>query len=360
MSYFQPILTTAAFSSFATSRAAYANSTQDVTENNDASAIGQATGTIDPQATQGVQQVTQSSETQNESSDRDSGKPKSASGDVLDLSDEAQKSYDAQANAKVAGEDTERNDGRSDSAAETDTSISLESEEQDSQSAATTLNSSESELTEEEQSQVKELEARDAEVRLHEQQHVSAGGQYVTGGPSYTYQTGPDGKKYAIGGEVSIDISPVEGDPEATIRKMQTVAAAAMAPAEPSSQDHKVAASARQAEAQARAELSQETFGETKESSEASSEDTETQAVGTAMQSEESTAIGNDTDDSASSKSASSSTSISVESSSQTSSASQLTSSLTNSASANSASTASAYRMVSAGQLTSSGFSAYA
>jgi hypothetical protein len=109
-------------------------------------------------------------------------------------------------------------------------------------------------LTAEEKKQVEELKIRDQEVRTHEAAHVAAGGQYVTGGPSYTFQTGPDGKKYAVGGEVGISTSVVEGDPEKTIQKMQTVAAAALAPAEPSGQDRKVAAAARQEIAKARME----------------------------------------------------------------------------------------------------------
>jgi hypothetical protein len=85
--------------------------------------------------------------------------------------------------------------------------------------------------------------------------HVMAGGGHVTSGPSYEYEVGPDGKGYAVGGSVGIDTSPVAGDPEATIEKMQKIAAAALAPAQPSGQDQKVAAAARQAEAKARAEL---------------------------------------------------------------------------------------------------------
>jgi hypothetical protein len=112
-------------------------------------------------------------------------------------------------------------------------------------------------LTPEEQQQVAELKARDQEVRTHEMAHVAAGGQYVTSGPSYEYEVGPDGRGYAVAGSVGIDTSPVSGDPEATIEKMQTVVAAAMAPAQPSGQDQKVAAAARQAEAKARAELAQ-------------------------------------------------------------------------------------------------------
>ncbi len=110
-------------------------------------------------------------------------------------------------------------------------------------------------LTEEEQKQVDELKARDAEVKAHEQAHIAAGGSYVRGGASYDYQTGPDGKKYAVGGEVSIDTSPVEGDPQATIYKAQVILKAALAPAEPSRQDKSVASQARQMMASARKEL---------------------------------------------------------------------------------------------------------
>jgi hypothetical protein len=108
--------------------------------------------------------------------------------------------------------------------------------------------------TKEEAEQVKELKARDAEVRAHEQAHIAAAGGIAVSGPTYTYQTGPDGQKYAIGGEVNIDMSP-ESEPEATIRKMQQVRRAALAPADPSPQDRAVASAASQIEAQARQEL---------------------------------------------------------------------------------------------------------
>lgn len=98
-------------------------------------------------------------------------------------------------------------------------------------------------LTEAEQEVVTELKARDREVRDHEQAHARVGGPYA-GEPSYTYQTGPDGQQYAVGGEVAIDVSPVPDDPEATISKMEIVKRAALAPAEPSSTDRRVAAEA--------------------------------------------------------------------------------------------------------------------
>lgn len=105
-----------------------------------------------------------------------------------------------------------------------------------------------------EQQQIKELKARDTEVRVHEQAHASVGGQYA-GSPSYEYQRGPDGTNYAVGGEVQIDVSEIPGDPQATIDKMQTVRAAALAPAEPSSADRAIAADATQKMAAAQAEL---------------------------------------------------------------------------------------------------------
>ncbi|RMD64917.1 MAG: hypothetical protein D6824_03380, partial [Planctomycetota bacterium] len=74
-----------------------------------------------------------------------------------------------------------------------------------------------SELSDEEQQQLEELRARDAEVRAHEAAHLSAAGGLAKGGPSFETQVGPDGKAYAVGGEVSVDTSP-GATPEETIR----------------------------------------------------------------------------------------------------------------------------------------------
>ncbi|MBN2476999.1 MAG: hypothetical protein JXB62_20495 [Pirellulales bacterium] len=111
------------------------------------------------------------------------------------------------------------------------------------------------ELTEEQQRQVQQLKTRDREVRAHEQAHLAAAGPYARGGASFSYQAGPDGRRYAVGGEVSLDTSPVSDDPEATIHKAQVIRAAALAPANPSAQDRRVAATATKMEAQARQEL---------------------------------------------------------------------------------------------------------
>lgn len=110
------------------------------------------------------------------------------------------------------------------------------------------------ELTEAEKEQVQDLRKRDAEVRAHEQAHARVGGSYASA-PSYEFETGPDGRSYAVGGHVSISTSPVQGDPQATIDKMDTVRRAALAPAEPSGQDLRVAAQADQTAQAARVEL---------------------------------------------------------------------------------------------------------
>lgn len=107
-----------------------------------------------------------------------------------------------------------------------------------------------------EQLEIAELASRDREVRAHEQAHAAVGGAYA-GAPTYTFTRGPDGKRYAIGGEVSIDSSPIPNDPEATLRKMELVQRAALAPAEPSAQDRRVAAQAAAQATQARGELAQ-------------------------------------------------------------------------------------------------------
>ncbi|MCK9262009.1 MAG: hypothetical protein M0P63_19880 [Azoarcus sp.] len=113
---------------------------------------------------------------------------------------------------------------------------------------------SEAALSTAEQQAVSQLAARDAEVRAHEQAHVSAGGELITSGASFTYQVGPDNKHYAIGGEVSIDTSP-GATPAETLDRAARIRAAALAPADPSAQDRQVAAQADRMAIEARQEL---------------------------------------------------------------------------------------------------------
>jgi hypothetical protein len=114
---------------------------------------------------------------------------------------------------------------------------------------------------------IRQLSQRDSVVRAHEQAHSSVGGQYA-GSAQYSYQRGPDGVSYAVGGEVPIDVGAISGDPRATLEKMQIVQRAALAPADPSTQDRRVAALASQQANQARAEIvsnSRESSANTKE-----------------------------------------------------------------------------------------------
>ncbi len=115
-------------------------------------------------------------------------------------------------------------------------------------------------FTEVELKQIGDLKLRDSEVLIHERAHSAVGGQYA-GSPSYSYQTGPDGVKYAVSGEVSIDTSRVPNDPQATLQKAQQIKAAALAPSEPSGQDRRVAAKADQMAAQARSDILQQNQG---------------------------------------------------------------------------------------------------
>ncbi|MEW6427249.1 MAG: putative metalloprotease CJM1_0395 family protein [Thermodesulfobacteriota bacterium] len=112
-------------------------------------------------------------------------------------------------------------------------------------------------LTDQELQQLAALRSRDAEVKAHEMAHLAAAGAYARGGASFQYQNGPDGRQYAVGGEVSIDTGR-ERTPAATITKMAVVRAAALAPADPSPQDRAVAAAATSAMGRAREELRQE------------------------------------------------------------------------------------------------------
>lgn len=112
------------------------------------------------------------------------------------------------------------------------------------------------ELTDQERKQVEKLEARDREVRTHEEAHRASAGQLARGGPNYSYKTGADGRRYAVSGSVQIDTS--EGrTPEETIEKAGKMRRAALAPADPSGADRAIAAKAARMEAQARRELAE-------------------------------------------------------------------------------------------------------
>lgn len=164
--------------------------------------------------------------------------------DVKDVKqpDEAQQARDGQPDGQQ--------DGQTDEAEKADESAGPDERKQNGEP-----------LSEEEKQQVEYLKKRDQEVRAHEMAHVSVGGSLVKRGAMYEYESGPDGKRYAVGGDVILDVS--EGrTPEETIRKAERVRAAAMAPADPSPQDYKVASQADKMAAEARMELREQQAAE--------------------------------------------------------------------------------------------------
>lgn len=107
---------------------------------------------------------------------------------------------------------------------------------------------------------IAKLAETDRKVRAHEAAHLAAAGGLAHGGAHFTYQRGPDGKLYATGGDVSIDASSGR-TPQDTLSRAERIRAAALAPADPSAQDYKVAAEASSMAAEAQLELSQQSAG---------------------------------------------------------------------------------------------------
>jgi len=120
-------------------------------------------------------------------------------------------------------------------------------------------------LTDAERAEVRRLAARDREVRQHEAAHKAAGAG-VTGPASYTFVTGPDGKQYAVAGEVPITVNGTGGgDPEQVIRDMEQVRSAALAPSDPSPADRAAAAAAQASITKAEADLREQEQAERQE-----------------------------------------------------------------------------------------------
>jgi hypothetical protein len=127
--------------------------------------------------------------------------------------------------------------------------------------------------------QLEELKARDREVKTHEMAHVAAGAS----SPTYDYETGPDGRQYAVGGTADIDTSS-EGDPRSDLEKSRQIRRAALAPANPSQQDLQVATYAKTMEADALQKMQKESRDEGTDSGTMRSEGLGQPAVGQYVQ----------------------------------------------------------------------------
>ena len=195
-------------------------------------------------------------------------------------------SYDPAPSQNAATRNSAENDTSTSAMTSTEDTSESKSDKSKDQSGMDTVTLSKNETAE-----VEKLKSRDVEVRKHEQAHKAVAGKYATGGASFEYQVGPDGKRYAVGGEVSIDLSKGR-TPEETIQKASAVRAAALAPAEPSAQDRKVAAMASQMEQEARQAQAVEQQEKTSEPEQAD----ESQPDPTAAPQDTSTQAVNDTD----------------------------------------------------------------
>ena len=175
--------------------------------------------------------------------------------DSTSISEEAVKRLDV-VGAKERGEASSDVQivGAAEEAEERDVSVAhdIVGQDTDSENQPEILGTSGGEVSAREAAKLRQLRERHDEVHAHERAHAGAGGRWMHGASTYQYVTGPDGKQYALGGESRIDMSPVANDPMATVRKMQQVRRAALAPLQPSSQDRMIARQAVLLESQAR------------------------------------------------------------------------------------------------------------
>ena len=163
--------------------------------------------------------------------------------------------YDIGSSYSIKLNDRERLVYEDDPARTTDKTDDKKRLDKDEKAAEKKTGSSD-ELSPDEKRLVQDLQSRDAEVRAHESAHKSGGAS--TGAATYTYQKGPDGRMYAIGGEVSVSFK-TGSTPQETIANAQAVIAAALAPADPSGQDMAVASSAMVMMMKAQQQLARET-----------------------------------------------------------------------------------------------------
>lgn len=107
-----------------------------------------------------------------------------------------------------------------------------------------------------------ELHREDQTVRAHEGAHLRLLGGAAAGPVIYDTVSGPDGRSYAIAAKIKVDLSPVPGNPQASLRKARQVRLAALAPNDPSGPDMRVAAAAYRMEMVAKRELDREDLPE--------------------------------------------------------------------------------------------------
>ena len=95
-----------------------------------------------------------------------------------------------------------------------------------------------------EATELRQIAFRSDNVRRRVWQQALVAGPLVRGKPDYDYLIASDDKLYVQSGSVSIDSSPVTGDPEATLQKARRIRNAYMGVPMPQTADHLAAGSA--------------------------------------------------------------------------------------------------------------------
>lgn len=111
-------------------------------------------------------------------------------------------------------------------------------------------------LSPEQLQQLRELERQDQQVRTRDMAFIAAAGG-AAGSYSVEYETGPDGRRYAVGADIKLDTSD-GATPEQTLAKARALRAATMSARGESSTDASAAAKAVRMEAEAHAEIERE------------------------------------------------------------------------------------------------------
>lgn len=109
-------------------------------------------------------------------------------------------------------------------------------------------------LDQEDQARLAEMRARDKDVRDQKAAQARAAAPYA-GAANFEYETGPDGRQYAVSGEVKIDVSATVGDASETARKMEQILSATLAADELSVEDRRVLAEARKQRLEAQTDI---------------------------------------------------------------------------------------------------------
>jgi hypothetical protein len=110
------------------------------------------------------------------------------------------------------------------------------------------------------------LRGADTKVKSHEKRHLAVLGGLAASGINYSYITGPNGQRFAVGGSIAVDMEPVPGNPRATIDKARRIRMAAIAVGDSSSADLRVAAKAYRMEQEAREDLREQRMEEGEQS----------------------------------------------------------------------------------------------